>query len=400
MRLLPSSWRAALILVVPLLLAATSSTVVPPLADPYAGPPKGVVATLIHASRFGKPGADAAIRKWLSANPRAATHDRAQLLQRLCSDAEIFGRYQSALWTCGAEAALTSTGEIDQDVQMARVLLGQPPLQARGTTHVPLIANKLGSRSASVVVNGFTLPWFIDTGAGVSVVSQSVAERLKVRMIKSGNVRVGTTTADVGGRMGLIRQLRIGEATIENLPVLVLPDAQLTIGNLPTIPAILGLPALVAFHRVSWLDGGRILALGADAPRAAANASRFYWHGDGVGVPISTARATRGAVLDTGANVSSLRKPGLALLSRTQQRSAVARKQRIGGAGGVVVRQHKELAKFDFRLAGSPVTLRDLPIAEDDENSAAQIGDDVIAQLGQLTLDFDTMRIAAMPLAR
>lgn len=392
-----SARRLIALLALPLLVAA-SDVSLPPLPDPYAAPPKGTVDTLLRRSQFGERGADEAIERWLAANPRAPKADRAQLWHRLCSDDGLFGRYAAALDACANEAAVAPKGEADDDVAMVSLLKGLPPVRATGSALVPLIANKLGSRSASITVNGFALPWFVDSGAEVSVVSQSVADRIKVRML-TGSVKVGTTTAPVLGKMGVVDKLTIGDATVENLPVFVLPDAQLTIADLPTIPAILGLPALVSFHRVAWLDGAQELALGDASPQLPADAARLYWHEEGVGVPISTGRGTRGAHLDSGANASYLRAAGHALLTRRLERSATSHERRIGGAGGVVRSRQKVLPKLTIKLAGAPVTLSDVSIAEQDKEGAARIGDDALRQLGALTLDFDSMRVAARPLA-
>jgi hypothetical protein len=392
-----SARRFTALLALPVLMAASNASL-PPLPDPYATPSKGTVDTLLRRSQFGEPGADTAIERWLAANPRAPKADRAQLWHRLCSDDGLFGRYAAALEACTNETAVAPKGEADDDVAMASLLNGLPPVRATGSTLVPLIANKLGSRSASIIANGFALPWFVDSGAEVSVVSQSVADRIKVRML-AGTVKVGTTTAAVRGKMGVVDKLTIGDATVEHLPVIVLPDAQLTIADLPTIPAILGLPALVAFHRVAWIDGAQELALGDAAPAVPAGAPRLYWHEEGVGVPISTVRGTRGAHFDSGANASYLRAAGHALLTRRLERSAVTHERRLGGAGGVVRSRQKVLPTLTIKLAGAPVTLSDVSIAEQDKEGAARIGDDAIRQLGALTLDFDAMRVAAKPLA-
>lgn len=376
------------------LLIGASSPSLPPLPDPYAAAPSGPIEAMLRASQFGEPGADATIERWLAAHADASKGDRAQLWHRLCGDYGVRGWYEADLKACTAEAAVAPKGEDEDDIAMARTLRAMPPVRAIGSAKVPLTPNKLGSRSATIEVNGFASPWFVDSGAEVSVVSQSIADRIKVRMLP-GKVQVGTTTAPVDGHMGMVDLLHIGNATIENLPVLVLPDTQLTIAGLPTIPAILGLPALVAFHRVAWLGGASELALGTAAPVPPAGSPRLYWHEEGIGVPISTARGTRGAHLDSGANASYLRALGHALLSRAEERSARVHDRRIGGAGGVVQSRQKVLPVLRLRIAGAPVVLKDVSIVEQDHQGAARIGDDVIAQLDQLTLDFDTMRVAA-----
>ena len=115
-------------------------------------------------------------------------------------------------------------------------------------------------------------------------------------------------------------------------------------------------------------------------------------------MPISAHTATRGAHFDSGANVSYLRQPGHALLTRAQERDAITRSRRLGGAGGVVSARQKVLRKLPLRLAGAPIVLTDVSIVEQDRDGAARIGDDAIAQLSVLALDFKTMRIAAQPL--
>jgi hypothetical protein len=385
--------RPTALFLAPLLLGATDAAL-PPLADPFAAAPRDPVATLLRHAQFGEPDSDAAIERWLAAHPDAPSLDRAALWHRLCADDRVHARYADDLRACTAEAAAAPPGEAAGDVAMARVLQGQPPIAVTGSALVPLTANRLGSRSATVTVNGYASPWFVDSGAEVSVVSQSVADRIKVRALP-GMVQVGTTTAPVEGRMGMIDRLTIGAATVAHVPVLILPDAQLTIAGLQTIPAILGLPVLVAFHRVAWLDGATQLALGDAAPAVPATAPRLYWHEEGVGVPIRTARGTRGAHLDSGANRTYWRAAGRALLSRAQLRHAVSREQRLGGAGGVVQSRQSVVRRLSFALAGAPVLLDDVSIADRDREGAARIGDDAIAQLALLALDFDAMRVAA-----
>ena len=178
--------------------------------------------------------------------------------------------------------------------------------------------------------------------------------------------------------------------------MLVLPDEQLTIAGLPTIPAILGLPALLAFHRVAWLDRASTLALGDAAPLPAADSPRFYWHEEGVGVPISTRRATRGAHLDSGANASYLRAPGHALLSRAAGTIRQDARPPVGRRGRRrPIAPESAAASLTLKIAGAPVTLSDVSIAEQDHEGAARIGDDAIGHLPELTLDFDPMRVAA-----
>src|SRR5262249_4814864 len=149
----------------------------------------------------------------------------------------------------------------DDDQGMAEALADQPPIRAIGAARVPLSWNAFGSQSVDVTANGVTSSWFADTGAEITVVTASLAERMGIHPIAE-RIRVGTTTSDVFGKVGLIGRLKIGSALVENVPVLILPDAQLKVGNVHQIDGILGLQVFVAFGRMAWVDAGRTLALG------------------------------------------------------------------------------------------------------------------------------------------
>jgi hypothetical protein len=362
--------------------------------DPYALPPHGEIETMARAGQFGEPGADARIERWLVTHSTAPRADRLRLAHRLCEDYGAMNWAGSRAKACSLERSLDPGGK--EDIGTALLLRDQPPLRARGSARVPLTLNGVGSRSATVTAGGVSALWFVDSGAQISVVSQSLATRIGVRML-DGKVEVGTTTAPVHGGVGIVDVLRIGDATVENVPVLVLPDAQLTIANLPPIPAILGLPAMVAFRRVAWLDHGKTLALGDMAPTAPADAPKIYWHEDGVGIPLSGVTSVRGAHFDSGANVSYLYAAGHALLDGAGEASAVERTVRTGGAGGVIERKRKEYPQLSFAIGGAPIVLKHVAIHEEDVEGAARLGDDVLAQLSVLALDFDAMKAITTP---
>ena len=197
--------------------------------------------------------------------------------------------------------------------------------------------------------------------------------------------------------MGLIDKATIDRATVENLPVLILPDAMLKLGKDYTIPAILGLPAFAALGRVAWLAGGTKLALGDAAPLPKGKTVRVYWHEDGLGIPIATPLGTAGAQFDSGADSTALRRPGLELLTKDQLASAAERNATIGGAGGFVTTKVRVLPRLDYTIDDAPLKALEVNI-EDNDNSAGRIGSDLIAQLELLTIDFATMTLQAVPL--
>lgn len=368
-----------------------------PQPDPYGSPPaKGSPERLAYDAQRGGSTEDAAIEAWLKAHPDAPVATRAMLFHRLCNDYGVLVGGEKRLAACAEANRLAPDGEDASDDKIARAFRAAPPIRGHGGATVATIANPLGSKSAQVTVNGVTLPWFMDTGAEISVVTERTAARLGVRVLP-GSSDVGTSTSNrVTGKMGLIDKVEIGGATVENLPVLILPDSMLQLGKDYTIPAIFGLPAFAALGRVAWLDGGARLALGKNAPMPKGRTVRIYWHEDGLGIPIATPLGTAGAQFDSGADSTALRKPGLALLTKDQIASATERDATIGGAGGFVTTKVRVLPRLDYTVDGAPLTALKLNI-EDNDNSAGRVGSDMIVQLELLTIDFGTMTLQAVP---
>ena len=363
--------------------------------NPYARP-SGEFDRRLHDAAFGVPGADRALEAWINAHPELAADRRAQGYNQLCVDYGVLTRYKARARACAAYVnAKRASGKAlsaDDDIGVALAFAAQPPIRAIGSAKVPLNWNALGCESVDVTVNGVTSSWFVDTGAQITVLIQSLADRLHVRPVAAA-ARVGTTTSDVVGKMGMIDRLRIGSAQVKNVPVLILPDAQLKVGNVHQIEGILGLQVLAAFGRVAWVDGGRALALGDLAPRAPAGAPRMYWDEEGLGVPVRTEKGIRGAFLDTGANVTDWRQAGVSLLDPKIVASAPDVVMHVGGAGGVVEVRQRQLSHLSFALGGLSVRLSRVPLEDGRKGSAAKLGMDTVSQFDMLVLDFQHMRI-------
>jgi clan AA aspartic protease (TIGR02281 family) len=377
------------------LLMALAAAAAPMESDPYASPPQGDVAAIIRSAQFGEPGADSALMAWLRAHPSAPRSDKMRLAHRLCHDLLFRNADAPAAEAC---AAAVDLGADDARAAAASAALrGDPRIRASGAARIPLTPNGVGSRDASVTVNGVRAPWVVDTGAEISVVSNSLAQRIGLRP-RPGQVTVHSTTGIATGGLAVIDRLVIGDAAVENVPVLVLPDAQLKIGDRPQIQAILGLPVLVAFGRAAWLDAGATLALGEAAPSPPPDSPSLYWNEEGIGIPVSTARGVRGAHLDTGANETTLRAPAHALLTPAIEASAAWRAGKVGGAGGVVNTNDKVYPTLSLTVAGVPMTLNNVSLNEAESEGVARLGQDVVARLSLLNLDFETMRVAVRPL--
>ena len=108
-----------------------------------------------------------------------------------------------------------------------------------------------GSPTVRVVVNGHEYWFWVDTGAGMSVVASDVAAATDV-FLSDAQVDVGTPTSqEVSTIPAMIRDLRLGSVRVENHPVLVVDADALTfpMGNdTMKVDGILGWPLLRQLH--------------------------------------------------------------------------------------------------------------------------------------------------------
>jgi hypothetical protein len=229
---------------------------------------------------------------------------------------------------------------------------------------------------------------------------QSVARSGRVKILGTSG-EVGSTTASVAGQIGVIPEVKIGGAVLNNMPVLVLPDAQLTFSDgkvTLSLPFILSVYALAGFGRVAWLDHDRWLALGKAAPASFPGAVPMIWHPNGIAVPLDGPGGRHAAHFDSGADFSYLYESGVTLLSGAERASVVTAQRRIGGVGGIVQQEVRRVPQADLGLAGQPLVLKNLDVAKDPKTGeAAKLGEDVLRAYRAVVFDFGAMTFSVSP---
>jgi len=312
----------------------------------------------------------------------------------LCDFEFHAAQYAKAIPDCEKAIALNPKGGEANTLVIAKLLIHQPPPRAHGSARVPVTP---GVR-VPVKAGGYAGPAIADTGAQISVMMQSVAQSAGVKMLGESH-RVDSTTASVAGQIGLIPEVKIGNAAVEDIPVLVLPDAQLTITagkETVSLPFILSLYALADFGRVAWLDHDKWLALGKAAPAPFPDAVPMIWSPNGIAVPLEGPGGRRAAQFDSGADVSYLYESGTSLLSTAERATIVKAKRKIGGLGAVVEQEVRRVPQADLTLAGQSLVLKNLDIAgETKTGEAARLGEDVLQAYSAVVFDFKAMTFSA-----
>jgi hypothetical protein len=314
----------------------------------------------------------------------------------LCNFEYHTAQYAKAIPDCEKAIALNPDGGDANTLAIVKLVADQPPPRAYGSARVPV------TRGVHVPVKagGYDGTAIADTGAQVSVMMQSVAKAAHVKMMGASK-EVGSTTATVSGQIGLIPEVRLGDAVVKNIPVLVLPDAQLTISDgkkSVSLPFILSLYALADFGRIAWTDHDKWLTLGSAAPASFPGAVPMIWHPAGIAVPLDGPGGRRAAQFDSGADVSYLYENAVPLVSDAERATIIKTKRKIGGVGGVVTEDVRRFPTVAFTLAGQPLVLKDADIAKEPESGeAARLGEDVLQTYSAVVFDFGAMTFSVSP---
>jgi hypothetical protein len=314
----------------------------------------------------------------------------------LCAFDLHLAQYAKAVPACEKAVALNPKGDDANTLAIARLLVGQPAPRAHGSARLPVTPGV----HVPVKAGGFNGMAIADTGAEISVMMQSVAKTAHVKMLGASR-NVGSTTGDVSGHIGLIPAVKLGDAEVTNLPVLVLPDAQLTVSDgkkTMSLPFILSLYALADFGRIAWLDHGKWLALGSAAPPSLPGAVPMIWHPMGIAVPLQGPGGARAAQFDTGADFSYLFDSGVSLLSDADRAAIVSATRKIGGVGGIVEEKVRRVPQAHLMLAGQPLLLTNIDVAKQPETGeAARLGEDVLQTYSEVVFDFGAMTFSVVP---
>ncbi|MBP6014218.1 MAG: clan AA aspartic protease, partial [Alphaproteobacteria bacterium] len=248
------------------------------------------------------PGQTEPLERWLAANP-GASDLRASVLGEICESASRAGRYRDAANACAEKAKSLGTGAspgLLRSVAFWRALASQPPVRVVGRIEEPLSYGWAGIPEVRVDIAGTIATWAVDTGAEVSVIRASDAARFGVRWLDRELGITGSTAGVAVGGLGMIDRMRIGAAEIANVPVMVLPDENLTFEG-RAIPPILGMPVFYQFGSLAFVERGAHLRAGPSVGDIGGGRA-ITWNPSGIAIELQFHGGSLRVHLDTGAN--------------------------------------------------------------------------------------------------
>ncbi|QDE37733.1 hypothetical protein FIV34_00240 [Luteibacter pinisoli] len=287
------------------------------------------------------------------------------------------------------------------DVLALASALSDSPAQTitfSGPSRLPIRRNPLGTLDVDAVANGIEGSWMLDSGANYPVVSETFAKRLGLS-VKGAIGGIGSSTGvTVQSKVAIVREIRLGTATLRNVAVLVVSDELLHI-KLPTkehqISAALGFPVFQALGQITF-HGDKAISIGA-ASGPMEGGVQIYMDGLTPTVMASTAGETVPLVLDTGASATSLSS---AYWMTVKDRAGAwpRSRQASGGMGGAQSFDTVTQPELKLVLGKDDVTLRNVRIETASRSGPGgppmfgTLGQDAWAGAAGFTLDFRYMR--------
>ncbi len=255
-------------------------------------------------------------------------------------------------------------------LSVARFCLSQPRevIAIQDPVHMPFKAAASGTPLVRVKVNGQRYRFWLDTGAGMTVLSSSTASRCGVKRAHAKDaVAIAATGNAVALDPGMIDLFEIDELKVLNHPCIILhkKDLEWRILGIPLIK-IDGLIGWNLLQELKVTINNQTDSLSLDTwDTEQVNNRNFFWMGD----PLI--QCTDGAgdsclfTIDTGAGSAAVYEPFLAKRSAT---GAERKDLLIGSAGGIKKVESFEIPMITLTVDSTALTLKKVPLYPHEPN--------------------------------
>jgi predicted aspartyl protease len=259
--------------------------------------------------------------------------------------------------------------------------------------------DSMGLFQVPLTAGGYSGSWIIDSGANLSIISQSVAERIGIEVSSGTDTADGSSGGPISVHVGIIPELRLGSAIFQNVPVLVAADSDLTFPPIDyQIEGSLGLPELAALGRFTVYQDGRIrFGGGSETSGGTRGPYNFFLERF---TPLITADFGLGDQLftiDTGA-VGTILSADFYHESGPLNSAELVELELVG-AGGTLVAPAYRMRDVRAKLGGSCAKLETVQVLTQATGLADEfygnIGQSALSSFASFTLDFNAMHFSA-----
>jgi predicted aspartyl protease len=279
------------------------------------------------------------------------------------------------------------------DVEQFRGLPDQRNSQRRVLT----VRHDPGDWSIPVSINGKSATYLLDTGAWISVMTESEATRLGLEIRAGPSVLGDPSGKGVTVRTAVARDVRLGAMRFQQVSFAILPNQEPWSSIPPGEGGILGMPILLAVRHVKWSDSGT-WELGGRSGAVDRSSRNLVFSENRLLLTTSVSGTRVFGIVDTGANTTDLNENFAKEFPALIQNGPRGTRD-ITGLGGTTSISSIVLPEVLFQIDSTRVVLRPAHVTL--QRTAAiggtccigNIGRDVLGQTGKFVLDLSAMTL-------
>ncbi|MGL4596367.1 MAG: aspartyl protease family protein [Bacteroidia bacterium] len=282
--------------------------------------------------------------------------------------------------------------DVENNLNIAKALAHTLPQEMKRKTdcEIKYTFDKAGLMRVPVKTAGVAADFVFDTGANLSTVTESQAQKMKFRMLQ-GKIQVNTASGKfVEAGMAEADSLVLGDMVFYHVVFLVLRDKDLKfLGGFYKISGILGLPVIAQAGTVHIFQDGRIRF---DESVAAGTRSNLALDGFTPMLEITVADERMVLIFDTGAAKSML---GSDFSARHVDLYTQGKRKpvRLGGAGGSRKMKAAALKNIAWAIGAKTGSFEQILAVDAQSDQHGYIGQDIFKGSTELVLDWKNMRM-------
>lgn len=248
-----------------------------------------------------------------------------------------------------------------------------------------------------VELSGQKMDFVFDTGANLSTMTVSTANKLGLKIIES-DVTVGSSTLNkVKSKLAVAPEMKIGNIVVRNAVFLVMEDKTLYFPQVDyQIHAIIGFPVIQALGKITFAKGDK-LTVSVDRGRKGPIPNMLL---EGMMPVVMVTHNGRKMTFtfDTGATRTTFYQMFYEAASETLRSAATPHTIRSGGAGGMTETPGYKMKDIEIMIGEKPARFKEIEVISENKSDRSRyyygnMGQDVIKQYDKMTIDFTAMTI-------
>lgn len=288
--------------------------------------------------------------------------------------------------------------ELHQFVKIATILQNTPAQEIIKTSNTILDLKKdaAGLLNIPVAMGNSELSLVFDSGAGMSVIAESVAKRLNLSTISDSTVQIpGSAGISTTAKLAVAKNIQIGNMSVSNVAFLVFPDSSLSFaGGSYKMDGIIGFPVIKEFGSLTFIKQSQLFVPKKIAKRKTKSNMILdelqpiiiltYNSNDIIRLPFT---------FDTGASKSTLSKNFYQRFPYDVETKGKENSRTFEGVGGKKSFEGFDIDNLNFNASNKTLKLNNVfvfkePFLPNGDGYYGNIGQDAIQQFERVTINF------------